>query len=360
MNGARGCRLRAIAATAIAVVLFGATACGGDDDSAPDDPERPGGKVVLMAHDSFVVADGVFEQFERDTGTRVEVLRAGDAGLVLNQAILNRDDPQADVLFGVDNTFLSRALDEELFEPYEARGLDAVDPEFVLDGQHRVTPIDYGDVCLNYDREWFAGAGRPAPPASLDDLVDPAYEGLTVVEDAAQSSPGLAFLLATIAEYGDGWQDYWERLRDNDVRVDDGWEVAYNGSFTVNGGDRPIVVSYASSPPADVVYADPPKEEPSIAAVLTSCFRQVEFAGVLRGAPNEVQAQRLVDFMVGETFQAAVPLSMFVYPVREGTPLPEVFARFGQIAERPAELPPEEIGKQRDEWVEQWSDVMQR
>jgi thiamine transport system substrate-binding protein len=358
MSARRGSR--ALGLLVAALLAIGAAACSGDDDGSAD-PERPGGKVVLMTHDSFAVSNGVFEEFRRQTGTEVEVLRAGDAGLVVNQAVLNKDNPQADVLFGVDNTFMSRAFDEELFEPYEARGLDALDPDLVVDDQHRVTPIDYGDVCLNYDRDWFAEGGRPAPPESLDDLVDPAYRGLTVVEDAAQSSPGLAFLLATIAEYGDdGWQDYWEDLRANDVRVDDGWETAYNSSFTVNGGDRPIVVSYASSPPADVVYADPPKEEPSIAAVLTSCFRQVEFAGVLRNAEHETQAQRLVDFLVGETFQADIPLTMFVYPAREGTPLPDVFTRFGQVADDPATISPDDIGEHRDEWVEQWSDIMGR
>src|SRR4051794_24391532 len=255
-------RARSLVAFLLAFALV-AAACGGDDDdstSAPTDPSHPGGTVTLLAHDSFLVSKPVLKAFERETGTKVKILKQGDAGVALNQAILTKDHPIADAFFGVDNTFLTRSFDEGIFQPYEAKGLAAVDPVFVVDPQHRVTPVDYGDICLNYDKGWFAKTGRPAAPTSLDDLVDPAYKNLTVVEDPQQSSPGLGFLLATISKYGDdGWQGYWAKLRDNGVRVDDGWEQAYNGSFTVNGGDRPIVVSYAASPPADVVYAHPPQ-----------------------------------------------------------------------------------------------------
>jgi thiamine transport system substrate-binding protein len=354
--------MKRLAVLLLAVALVVA-ACGGDDDSAsaPTDAARPGGTVTLLAHDSFLVSKSVLDAFERETGTKVKVLKQGDAGVALNQAILTKDHPIADAFFGVDNTFLTRAFDAGIFVPYEAKGLANVDQAFVVDREHRVTPVDYGDICLNYDRGWFGKDGRPAPPTSLADLVAPAYKNLTVVEDPQQSSPGLGFLLATISKYGDdGWEHYWAKLRDNGVRVDDGWEQAYNGSFTVNGGDRPIVVSYASSPPADVVYADPPKSTPSIAAVLTSCFRQVEFVGVLKGAKHPTQAQRLVDFMLTERFQRDVPLQMYVYPVRTGTPLPKVFVDFGPLAPDPYEVAPNKIGEHRDEWVKQWADVMGR
>jgi thiamine transport system substrate-binding protein len=351
----------------VVVLLVGAVACGGDDDTAstPVGPGHPGGTVVLMTHDSFMVPKPVLRAFEQQTGTKVKLLKgAGDAGVTLNQAILTKDHPVADALFGVDNTFLSRALDENVFAPYESPALATVDRQFVLDREHRATPVDYGDICLNYDKAWFSRdtPSTPPPPRSLDDLAAPAYKGLTVVEDPSQSSPGLGFLLATVKQYGDEWPQYWERLRDNDVLVDDGWEQAYNADFTAGGGKgtRPIVVSYASSPPADVVYATTPKSQPAIAAVLTSCFRQVEFVGVLKGAEHPVQAQRLVDFMLSERFQRDVPLSMFVYPVRRGTPLPPVFEKFGQLAPHPYVIAPNEIGEHRDDWVKTWSDVMHR
>lgn len=346
-------------AVAAAIALVG-SACGDDDtgtDEATDTSGAVGGTVTLVTHDSFSVSDDVLADFEAASGIDVQIVKGGDAGTVVNQAVLTAGDPVGDVLYGVDNTFLTRALDADVFEPYESPELAAVDQTLVVDDEHRVTPVDVGDVCLNYDREYFSG--ELAPPSSLDDLIDPAYADLTVVEDAALSSPGLAFLLATVAEYGDGWPAYWESLVDNGVLVAPDWESAYYTNFTVGGGgDRPIVVSYASSPPADVVFAPEPKDEPSIGAVTESCFRQIEFAGVLRGASNPQGAHELLDFMLSDEFQADMPLNMFVFPARTDVDLPEVFAEFAEVPQRPYEISYEEIGEGRDEWIDQWTEIV--
>ncbi|MCU1429499.1 MAG: transporter substrate-binding protein [Actinomycetia bacterium] len=344
-----------VLAIAMAVVV---AACGSSHTSSTSKASKDT-TVVLMTHDSFAVSKPVLAAFERASGIKVKVLKAGDAGAELNQAILTKDHPLADVMFGVDNTFLGRALDNNIFEPYRAGGIDRVSRAFVLDSQHRVTPVDYGDICLNYDKTWFGHDGRPPAPTSAGDLVNPAYKGLTVVENPASSSPGLGFLLATIATYGDGgWQTYWANLRKNGVLVDDGWDQAYDGDFTVSGGKRPIVVSYASSPPADVVFSSPHRGVPRVGVVYTSCFRQVEFVGVLRGAKHPNAAQRLVDFMISEPFQRDVPLEMYVYPVRRDTPLPPVFTKFGALAPHPAVIAPSEIGKHRDEWIKTWTNTV--
>jgi thiamine transport system substrate-binding protein len=152
------------------------------------------------------------------------------------------------VLFGVDTAFLSRALDAELFVPYRSPELDAVDPRFVLDPEHRVTPIDHGDVCLNYDVAWFEEQDLDVP-GDLAELTEPAYAGLLAVQNPATSSPGLSFLLATVERFGeDGYLDFWEQLVANDVVVTNGWSEAYYEEFSATGeGDRPLVVSYASS-----------------------------------------------------------------------------------------------------------------
>ncbi|MCZ9343135.1 thiamine ABC transporter substrate-binding protein, partial [Streptomyces sp. TRM76130] len=224
--------------------------------------------VTLVSHDSWAVSESVIAAFEKQSGYQVKVLEDGDAGQAVNKAILTKDNPQGDVLFGVDNTLLSRALDNGLFQPYEAKGLDRVDERYLLDGErHRVTPVDYGDICVNYDKAYFSEHGID-PPASFADLIKPAYKDLLVTENAGTSSPGLGFLLGTAAAYGDGdgWQGYWKKLKANGVKVVDGWEQAYNEEFSGSaggkqaGGDRPLVVSYASSPPAEVVYADPQPE----------------------------------------------------------------------------------------------------
>ena len=345
----------AAAAAALAAALL-AAGCGGDE-AAPTE-------VVLVTHDSFAISKPVQRAFERESGLKLRILQSGDAGEALNRALLTKGDPEGDVFFGVDNNLLTRALDEDLFEPYEAKGLELVDPRFRLDPEHRVTPVDHGEVCLNVDVGWFRERGL-APPASFDDLVRPRYRRLLVVQNPATSTPGLAFLLATVARYGeDGWQAYWRRLRANGVLVVDGWTEAYTVRFSGAGGskgNRPLVVSYASSPPAEVIFGgNPDATEAPTAVVESTCFRQVELAGILRGAPNEEGARKLLDFLLSERFQADVPLSMFVFPVREGVPLPPAFERFAVVPERPLELPPEEIGANRERWIREWTDVVLR
>ena len=339
-------------AALVATVILVATGCGGEK---PTD-------VVLVTHDSFVVSDEVKKAFEEESGLTLKVLQSGDAGEALTKALMTAGNPQGDVLFGVDNSLLSRALDGDLFDAYESPALQDVDERYVLDPEHRVTPVDHGEVCLNVDKAWFAERGV-TPPDSLDDLTDPRYEGLLVVENPATSTPGLAFLLATVARYGEsGWQDYWRKLRQNDVLVVDGWEDAYNVRFSGSAGkgNRPVVVSYASSPPAEVIFRTPRPAEAPTAVVESSCFRQIEFAGVLRGARNEEGARRLIDFMLSKRFQEDVPLSMFVFPVVRDAALPPEFEQFAVVPSAPLELPPAEIEGNRDRWVDEWTDIVIR
>ena len=358
----RSTRSRAKAVGAAAVVLAViAAACGGTDsadEAGPTGDDLAGTTVTLLTHDSFALSPETLEAFTESTGIEVEQLAAGDAGALVAQACLTAGEPLGDVLFGIDNTFLQRGLDCDMFEPYESPGLAGVPDHFELDGEHRVTPIDFGDVCLNYWIDAFDGS--PPPPASLGDLTDPAYAGMLVVQSPETSSPGLAFLLATIAHYGDGWEDYWAALRENGVSVAAGWEDAYYGEFAAGGGDRPIVVSYASSPPAEVIFADPPVDEPPTGVVTASCYRQIEFAGVLAGADNPGGARALIDFMLTPTFQNDVPLNMFVFPVSSEATLPEVFVEHAEIAEDPFILDPAEVEAQRNAWTDRWVEIVLR
>ncbi len=324
--------------------------------------------VVLVTHDSFAISESVLESFESHTGIVVEVLRAGDAGQMVNQAILSKNNPLGDALYGIDNTFLSRALDAEIFAPYQSPALDTVAADFQRDDDFRVTPVDFGDVCLNYDIAWFA-ENELALPQALDELTDEAYAGLLVVENPATSSPGLAFLLATIEQFGDesegGYLDYWAALRANDVLVADGWTDAYYGEFTVGSrgaGSRPLVVSYASSPPAEVIYGEDPEAGAVTGALIAAgmCFRQVEYVGVLDGAANEAGAQLLIDFMLSAEFQADMPLNMFVFPVVEAIELPEAFVAYAQIPVQPAFVEPADIEANREAWIQAWAEVMLR
>ena len=317
--------------------------------------------ITVMTHDSFAISEDVIKAFEADNNAKVSFIQSGDAGSMLNQAVLTKDAPIADVIFGVDNTFLFRALDADVFEAHPSPALNDIADEFKLDPSNRALPVDYGDVCINYDKAYFT-ENNLAVPQSFDDLAKPEYKGLLVVENPATSSPGLAFLLATRAHFGDGYLDYWKNLKDNGVVVVDGWETAYYTNFSASSGKgpQPMVVSYASSPAAEVFFASTPLTESPTASIVASgmCFRQIEFVGILKNGQNKELAQKFVDFMLSQTFQEDMPLNMFVYPINKNAKLPEVFVKYAQVAESPAVLSYSEIASNRDTWIEAWTAAM--
>lgn len=332
------------------------TACTqGAEGTAVSTTDGEPRQLRLVTHDSFSISEEVLAEFESRYNAEVVLVPAGDAGAMVNQSILSKNNPLGDVIFGVDNTFLTRALNEELFVPYRPAALEQVPDSFELDPDSRVVPIDYGDVCLNYDTAYFETNGL-AVPQSLADLTQPQYRDLTVVENPASSSPGLAFVLATVDAFGDqGWQGYWADLRANGVLVADGWQDAYYGQFSGGGGEgtRPIVVSYATSPAASAGATA------SVVAEGT-CFRQIEFAGILQNGQNPDLAQAWIDFMLSPTFQNDVAAQMYVYPVLEGATLPPEFEQYAPAATNPVILDPTFIEQNRDALIEEWTRIVIR
>jgi len=343
-----------LAVLALAGTLAG---CGGDG--------KGGHTVTLVTHDSFAVSRPVLREFTRRTGYKVRVLRGGDAGSAVNQAVLNKDHPQGDVFFGVDNTLLSRPVDKGVFAPYRAKGLARV-PARLRDGTegHKVTPVDTGQICVNYDRAYFARK-HLGPPRTLADLAKPRYRNLLVTENAATSSPGLGFLLASVDAYGSHWRTYWKKLRANGVETVDGWEQAYNDRFSGSRGgkgkgDRPLVVSYASSPPVEVQGEKPAPAKAPTGVVRDTCFQQTEYAGLLAGAENRRGGEALLDFLLSRRFQEDMPLQMFVDPVREDAKRPKLFTRYGEEAEHPATMPARTIARHREQWIRSWTSLIGR
>lgn len=357
----------------IPIFLLLAVACTGQaEEPTPFQPEDETKMVEtepieaepktlrVMTHDSFAMSEEVLAVFEEEHNATVEFLAAGDTGSAVNKAVLSAGNPLADVFYGVDSTFLSRALEGDIFLPYESPLLAKVDDALKLDDQNRVSPVDFGDVCLNYDKNWFIENGVE-PPVDLDDLLKPEYKGLLAVQNPALSSPGLSFLMGTIARYGqDGYLEFWQGLVDNDVMVVDDWEQAYYEQFTIWGGGRPIVVSYASSPPFEVLYAEEPVDEPPTGVVYEngSCFRQIEFVGILKGTENEKLAQAWVDFMLDVTFQEDIPLQMYVFPVNPDAALDPVFVDHLVIPDTFGALDPADIAANRESWIDAWRELV--
>lgn len=326
-------------------------------------PEGPA-ELTVMTHDSFAASEEVIQAFEEANNAQVTFLASGDTGAALNKAILSREAPLADVFYGVDNTFLSRALEAGIFEPYPSPVLEKIPDSFELDAQSRLLPVDYGDVCINYDKRYFAENGLSVPQG-LEDLLMPEYNGLLAVENPATSSPGLAFLLATIDHFGDpSYLEFWAGLRDNGLVVVNDWETAYYTNFSGSSGQgpQPMVVSYGSSPPAEVIFAQSPLDDTPTASIIgpETCFRQIEFAGILQGTDQRELAEAFLDFMLSEPFQEDMPLQMFVFPVNEHAELPEEFVQFAQIPEQPAGLDPALIAENREAWIAAWTETVLR
>lgn len=328
--------------------------------TAPAGPEN----LTVMTHDSFAASESVIRAFEAANHAKLTFLQSGDAGAALNKAILSKDAPLADVFYGVDNTFLSRALAAGIYEAYPSPALQGIPPEFYLDPSNRALPVDFGDVCINYDKAYFSEHNLTVP-ASLEELSKPEYRGLLVVENPATSSPGLAFLLATVKHFGDPeYIAYWKDLRQNGLTVVDGWETAYYTNFSGSSGKgpQPMVVSYGTSPAAEVMFATTPLSEAPTASILgpDTCFRQIEFVGILKGTRHRTLAEKFLDFMLGRQFQEDMPGQMFVYPVDPQAALPEAFIKYAQAPASPASLSPDVIAASRDAWIAAWTEAVLR
>ena len=327
--------LRSLLATSFVLVV---TSCSSQSSKSSTDATP--NEVILLAYDAFTPKDGIFDAFTAATGAKVKVVTSGDTGTLISKAILTVGNPEGDVLWGLDNTLLSRAQKAELLTSYE--------------------PVDTGDICVNYDKQWFASRNI-APPTSLEDLALSTYKNLLTVQDPVASSPGLGFLLGTIAHFGvDKWQDYWKSLKANGVHIAPDWTTAYTIDFSGSSGKGkfPLVVSYGSSPPAEVLYAEKPIDTPPTAVIESTCFRQTEYVGALRGTRNPNNAKLLISYLLDEPFQESMPLSLFVFPVNKEATLPDLFTQFAVTPKNPLTLEPAEIEKNRDTWLNSWRDII--
>jgi thiamine transport system substrate-binding protein len=328
---------RLITTIAALTALSALAAACGSKATAPAPTE-----VVLVAYDAFTPEEGIFDDFTKNTGVTVKVVTAGDTGTMVSKAILTAGTPEGDVMWGIDNTFLSRAQKANVLTNY--------------------MPVDEGDICVNYDKNWFASRNIPVP-TSFEDLAKPTYKNLLVVQDPTTSSPGLGFLLGTIAHFGEEkWEVYWASLTQNNVKVMSDWTSAYTIEFSGSSGKGkyPLVVSYGSSPPAEVLYSATPIDEPPTGVIEGTCFRQTEYLGVLRGTKNEEIAQKLVDYLLDTKFQESMPLTLFVFPVNPNAQLPKLFTDFAVRPETPLTLAPSDIEKNRDTWIDSWRSLVLR
>ena len=340
-RAARGAMI--MAATAVLAVT-GLTACADDAQS--------GAEVTLLTHDSFALPESVFDTFRQQTGLTLKIIKSGDAGQLASTVALTPGSPKADAVYGIDNTLASRAINAGALEPYAPPAAADGAARYAIPGAaDQLTAVDRGDVCLNIDDTWYADR-RATPPTGFRDLTNPTCAAQSVLLDPRTSSPGMAFLLTTIGVLGDGWQNYWKTVVAGGATISGDWTDAYEHQFSggTGHGPKPIVVSYASSPAA----------QPGTSALLDSCFGQVEYIGILKGTRNPDGARKLVDFMLSQTVQKELPSSMYVYPVQNGTPLPDGWQQRAPVPAWRVSLPPEYIAANAEKWQDQWRTAVGR
>ena len=303
--------------------------------------------LTIYAYDSFVSEWGpgpkIFPVFEKKYGIKLSVISAGDAGQVLQRAIIEKDNVKADLLIGIDNNLLARAIAENILSPYKSKNLDKIPEELVFDKTNRVTPFDYGYFSIIYDSEKILN-----PPASLDDLLKPEYADSLILMDPRTSSPGLGFMLWTKVAFGNNFGEYWKNLMPSVLTITDGWDSGY-GLFTE--GEAPMVLSYTTSPAYHAEYEN--TERYRAAIFPAGHYMQIEGMGIVKGAKNRKVAEEFIDFILENEFQNEIPLTNWMYPVRTDLTLPDSF----NMAPKPEislMISPEEIDIHLSEWIEEW------
>lgn len=344
-------RKRLAPAAALTALALGLSACsvadqgGGEKNGAGEGGKGSKGTVTIMTHDSFALPDELVQKFEDESGYTLKTTAPGDAGAVVNQLLMAKDDPTVDGVYGVENHSTHRLIEEDAVAEFTPEDLPDSAEDEMVDG--RMTPIDQGQVCVNVDPAWFEEHGIEAP-TSIDQLTEPEYAKRLVVTSPVSSSPGLAFLAATVEKEGeDGWQDWWRQLLENDAKVAESWSDAYNSDFSAGEGegDYPLVLSYSSSP------AFLPETE----VIEDSCTPQVEYAGVVEGAQNPEGAEAFIEFMLSEDVQTAVPEALYMYPIDESVELPTEWEENAPLVEDPIEPDSQEVAENREQWLKDWN-----
>lgn len=340
-----------VAATALVACAALLTGCGSSSSARSKE-------VIVQVHDAWAMPQSVLNEFTKETGYKVKIITNDGVAQLADKVALKAGSPDGDVVYGLDNSYAGRAVNAGALAEYTPAKQPSESRQYALDGVggKELTATDFGDVCVNADTTWFAKK-HLALPSTFDDLVKPQYKGLLAIPAASQSSTGLAWLLGTISAKGSAWQSYWQALLKNGAKVDSGWTQAYNGDFTQGGGKGtyPLVVSYSTSPPYTIPSG---KTVPTTIALLNTCFRQVEYVGVLKGAPNEAGAKAFVNFMVGKQIQGAIPENMYMDPVRTDVSVPTLWEKWAPLSKNPWPMSQTEIAANRDTWVSQWRDLV--
>lgn len=345
---------------AVSAILVALVACAGEEKTStqtsapPSDSDSEKGaatdRLVVYTYDAFPkgLEDLLVSHFDETYDVTVSLERFQDTGGLYNEVFLTQEEEGADLVIGLDNTYIGKALAEELFQPYRPDAIEAIDPELIVDDSFSLIPFDYGNVLLNYDSEAISD-----PPSTWEELTDPRFEESIVLMNPATSSPGRNFLLLTIEQFGeDGYLEYWKRLAPNILTITAGWSEGY-GLYTQ--GEAPIVLSYETSPAYHIAFEDTHRYKNLILDGVG--YAQIEVMGIVDGAENVINARRGVDFILSEEFQSEIAMNQFMYPARREIELPDAFTAV-ERPERTVFIATDRVDRQFDKWLSDWEAVM--
>ena len=287
------------------------------------DPARAN-EVIVYTYDSFSGEWGsgpeIARLFEEKYGIKVTYADCGDSGQILSKAVLEKADPYADVLIGLDNNLSAQAAESGVLLEYKPQNADTLISKDLSDelnngGKWLLTPYDYSHFAMIYD----SLSDIPAP-TSLEDLTNEVYSKKIILMDARTSTVGLGFEAWVKAIYQDKADDYMKRLEPSILTVAPGWSVGY-GMFT--DGEAPLCISYTTSPAYHVEYDEGDRFKALVFE--QGHVRQIEGAGIVKGTKNLKGAKLFMDFLISDEAQNIIPLTQWMFPANKNIELPESY-----------------------------------
>ncbi|MHA1198677.1 MAG: thiamine ABC transporter substrate-binding protein [Candidatus Heimdallarchaeaceae archaeon] len=347
--------------------------------------------LVIYTYESLLADPGydfisAYASYSGIPTSEIRIVYMEDANSVLSKAILEKDDPTADVLIGLDNVMIHDAKEEGILQIYDSPTLVNISETLVtnLDPEKYLLPYDYGIIALWYDLNRINTSTNPELEyLTLDDILEYDLDKQLIVEDPTLSSPGLGFLLWTIAIYGDpeinfegvlgqNWRDWWSEAK-SDLRIASSWGDAFSIYYTPEE-DRPMMVSYGTSPAYDVCHPDygvgegnpPPSaavvshENPTaLQIIMKNAWLQIEGIGLVNNAPHTVEAKKFIDWFLDQELQDNIPLNNWMYPANLHANIPTCFADNSISPDSMTQLlndilTPDMIEDNLNDWLKDW------
>lgn len=329
------------------------------------------GELVIVTYDVYGLTDAMLEEFERQTGYEVSLLKLDDAGSVLDHLLQHKGLQVADIAIGIDNTYLQTALDNNVLWEHNAVLTNISDSALLpYDGAY-AAPFDQGYICLNYDSSVIDGENYTVPQ-NLWDLTNEEWSGKIAIPSPETSSPGRAFMTATTDYFTHDddneteWTDWWTAMSSNEVIITTGWSEAYETHYTggygewTDGyvGDAHVVVSYCHSPGVEAWSAGNWTKSVSLDLPRAS-FHQVEYAAAIEGG-NLDAASAFIQYLMSPEVNSKMPTENYMYSTLEGMDLPEDdgYRYHSIIPDQPANVSATEIAENMENWLAQWNTAM--